>query len=125
MNPLSDVDEGELDAVPALLPQADRNAAATISNETRRRIRPLPQLRGSSMTTFVAFTDATAITPGLSPSSSTDSRVIHETIRCGPAWISPCAATLSLMTRVMIPTKRLRADSLAAGGGSGRGSAAM
>ena len=38
MYPLSDVDEGEVDAVPPLLPQPATNTPATISNETRLRI---------------------------------------------------------------------------------------
>src|SRR4030081_3131835 len=120
MNPLSDAADGELDAEPPLLPQDARKAAA-ISDETRRRIRPLPQLRGSSIPTLVAFTDAMAITPGFRPSSSADSRVINDTIRCGPAWISTWAATPSLITRVTMPTKRLRADSLTAAGASACG----
>src|ERR1700686_1939438 len=87
MYPFSDVDDGEVDAVPALPPQAASRMAMT-STAPRLRIEPLPQLRGSSIPTLVALTDATATTPGFSPSSSADSRVISDTIRCGPAWIS-------------------------------------
>src|ERR1700686_614093 len=124
MYPLSELDDGEPDAVPPVPPHAASNMAET--NKTKRlRIDPLAQPRGSSITTLVAFTDATATTPAFSPSSSADSRVISDTIRYGPACISTWAATPSLMTRVMMPTKRLRADSLAAAGGSWRGSAAM
>src|SRR4029077_7910415 len=75
--------------VPPLPPQADSNMAATTTKtDVRFPIRPLPQLRGSSITTLVAFTDATATTPGLNPSSSADSRVISDTIRYRPACIS-------------------------------------
>ena len=54
---------------------------------------------------------ATASTPGSSPSSSAASRLISDTTRNGPACISTWAITPSLMTRVTIPGKRLRADS--------------
>src|SRR4029077_5494563 len=105
---------------PPLPPQADSNMAATTTKtDVRFPIRPLPQLRGSSITTLVAFTDATATTPGLNPSSSADSRVISDTIRYGPACISTWAATPSLMTRVTMPANRLRADSLTTCGVSG------
>ena len=40
---------------------------------------------GTSTTTFVALTEAIAITPGSSSSSSAASRLINDTIRCGPA----------------------------------------
>ena len=51
-------------------------------------------------TTFVDFTDATAVTPGSSPSSSAASRLMSETNRNGPACSSTCAMTRSLVTLV-------------------------
>src|SRR5205807_4015634 len=65
---------------------------------------------GSSTTTLVALTAATASTPGASFNSSAASRVIRETTRWRPAWISTWAATLSLTTRVTTPVNRLRVD---------------
>src|SRR6266540_3440528 len=75
-----------------------------------RRQRASHRPPGTSITTLVALTAATARSPGARPSSSAASLVISETTRCGPAWISTCAATLSLTTRVTIPRNRLRAD---------------
>ena len=63
-----------------------------------------------SMPTFVALTTASAIIPGSSSSSSAASRVINATKRWGPDCTSTWAATPSLVTRVTIPRKRLRAD---------------
>ena len=51
-----------------------------------------------------------ARTPGASLSSSAASWVIRATNRCCPACTSTSAATLSLVTRVTMPAKRLRAD---------------
>src|SRR5882757_1611801 len=65
---------------------------------------------GISMTTFVDFTEASARTPGSSPSSSAASRLINDTMRWGPACISTCAITLSRITLVTMPRSRLRAD---------------
>jgi hypothetical protein len=65
---------------------------------------------GSSMTTLVDFTDATATIPGCRSSSSAASRVMRETRRNGPACISTWAATPSFVTLVMIPVMWLRAD---------------
>ncbi len=45
-------------------------------------------ISGTSITTLVAFTAATASTPGSRCSSSAASRVMSETTLCGPAWIS-------------------------------------
>src|SRR5664280_773588 len=75
---------------------------------------------GSSMTTLVDFTAAIAKTPGSSWSSSAASRLIRDTMRCCPAWISTWAMTVSRTTRVTSPTNRLRADSETTGWGSGR-----
>src|SRR5207245_3765278 len=87
--------------------QADGgDQAATADLDERRH----PALPGSSTTTLVALIVATARTPGASPSSSAASRVMRETTRWGPAWISTCAVTRSLITRVTIPGKWLRAD---------------
>jgi hypothetical protein len=83
--PLRGVTVGEAVPVP---PQAVSSATTTKKVADRLRIRILPQLRGSSITTLVDFTDATAITPGFKPSSSADSRVISDTIRYGPACSS-------------------------------------
>src|SRR5712692_298783 len=69
-----------------------------------------PALPGSSTTTLVALIAATTRTPGARPSSSAASRVMRETTRWGPAWISTWAVTRSLITRVTIPGKWLRAD---------------
>ena len=71
---------------------------------------PLQSWAGISTPTLVAFTTASATTPGASSSSSAASRVMRATNRCGPAWISTWAATLSFTTRVTIPRNRLRAD---------------
>src|SRR5262249_16864827 len=65
---------------------------------------------GVSTTTVVAFTTATASTPGRSPSSRTASALISDTTRCGPLWISTCAMTASVDTSVTKPTNRLRAE---------------
>src|SRR6185436_13560985 len=77
-------------------------------DDDRERHDPLHA--GSSTTTVVAFTDATASTPGARPSSSTASRDIRETTRWGPAWMSTWAITPSLRTAVTMPGKRLRAE---------------
>ena len=53
---------------------------------------------GTSTTTVVAFTAATARSPGSRASSSAASRVISDTTRCGPAWISTTAVSLSVST---------------------------
>jgi len=58
--------------------------------------------------TLVALTVAVASIPGSSPSSSAASRVINDTTRCGPAWISTSAETLSFVTFVMTPGNELR-----------------
>ena len=84
---------------------SERPVHFDLPGRTRR-----PGGSGSSITTLVALTTALASWPGASASSSAASRVISDTRRCGPAWISTCAATRSLVTRVMIPAKRLRAD---------------
>src|SRR5207244_9569277 len=58
---------------------------------------------GSSMTTLVDFTDATATIPGWRSSSSAASRVISETRRNRPACTSTWAATPSFVTLVTMP----------------------
>ena len=58
----------------------------------------------------MALITASTTTPGASASSSAASRVMTETKRCGPAWISTWATTLSFTTRVTMPTKRFRVD---------------
>ena len=94
----------------------DRRTAATAAARRRRA-----RLTGSaSTTTAVDFTDATAIDPGSSPSSSTDSAVISDTTRCGPQRRSTRAATRSTTTAVTIPTQRLRAEERAIRRGDGR-----
>src|SRR5207302_10810665 len=92
-----------------------RRAAATPARRRDRRHREqqrqaTPHRSGTSTTTLVAFTAATARTPGAKPSSSAASRDISDTTRCGPAWSSTWAITLSLTTRVTMPGKGLRAD---------------
>ena len=49
------------------------------------------------------------------------SRLISDTTRCGPAWISTWAMTPSRRTPVTIPGKWLRADSLGSGSGDSAG----
>jgi hypothetical protein len=65
---------------------------------------------GSSTVTFVALTEATALTPGTRPSSSAASRLINDTSRNGPACSSTCAITVSFTTLVTMAGKRLRAE---------------
>ena len=65
---------------------------------------------GTSTPTFVALTTASAIIPGSSSRSSAASRVMSATKRWGPDCTSTWAATPSLVTRVTMPRKRLRAD---------------
>src|SRR5207302_2156023 len=65
---------------------------------------------GTSTTTLVDFTEATASTPGANSNSSAASRLINDTTRYGPAWISTWAMTLSFVTLVTRPGKLLRAD---------------
>ena len=60
--------------------------------------------------TLVAFTTPTTSSPTRRSMSSIASAVRRLTNRCGPAWISTTAATVSLTMRVTIPGKRLRAD---------------
>src|SRR5579884_155380 len=55
------------------------------------------------------------MTPGARASSSAASRLIKETTRKGPAWISTWAITLSLVTLVTRPGKWFRADSATGG----------
>src|SRR5262245_31147110 len=55
---------------------------------------------GTSTTTLVDFTTATASTPGSRPSSSAACAVISETTRCGPACISTFATIWSAITEV-------------------------
>ena len=50
----------------------------------------------TSTMTLVALTVAVASIPGFRPSSSAASRVISETTRCGPAWISTSRRDLVL-----------------------------
>src|SRR5690606_33940529 len=83
----------------------------------RRREHPLhhgppPDQPGSarSTTTLVDFTPASATTPARSPRSSAASRLISDTTRNGPAWISTCAITPSRTTSVTMPRSRLRAE---------------
>src|SRR4029079_11128753 len=63
----------------------------------------------SSTMTLVALTAAVACIPGLRPSSSTASRVIIATMRCGPERISTLAATAPFFTAVITPGKGFRA----------------
>ena len=70
-----------------------------------------------------ALTVAVASIPGSRPSSSAASRVMSETTRCGPAWISTSAETLSLVTLVMTPGKALRLLVCAGAGSIARRSA--
>ena len=75
--------------------------------------------RGTSTTTFVDFTTATARSPGSIPRSSAASRVISEVTRCGPAWMCTTATRPSFCTWVTIPGNRLRADSRTGGSSPG------
>jgi len=68
-----------------------------------------------STITFVDLTDAAARTPGSRPRSSAASALMSDMTRCGPAWISTRAITLSFSTRVTMPGKRLRADTFKCG----------
>src|SRR5215471_5693759 len=65
---------------------------------------------GISTETLVAFTAATASIPASRPSSSAASRLSKDTNRCGPAWISTWAITVSRITRVTRPLNLLRAE---------------
>ena len=62
----------------------------------------------TSTMTLVALTVATASIPAFRLSSSAASRVMRETTRCGPAWISTVAETLSFVTLVITPGNALR-----------------
>jgi hypothetical protein len=59
------------------------------------------------------LTAATASIPGSRPSSSAASRLSSDTNRCGPAWISTWAITVSRTTRVTRPANRFLSDWLA------------
>src|SRR6185503_4103549 len=61
-----------------------------------------------STTTVVDLITATATDPTCRSSSSTASRLISDTTRNGPAWMSTCAITVSLTMAVMTPRSRLR-----------------
>src|SRR6185369_7085879 len=63
---------------------------------------------GRSTTTEVDLMTATATDPTCRSISSTASRLINDTSRYGPAWMSTCAMTASLTTLVTIPRSRLR-----------------
>ena len=63
-----------------------------------------------SIITEVALTTAVADTPGASPSSSIESRVIAAVTRNGPASTSTSAITPSASTERTTPEKRLRAE---------------
>src|SRR5262245_66447697 len=63
-----------------------------------------------STTTLVDLITATARQPTLRSRSSTASRLMRETTRCGPAWMSTWAITVSLTIEVTMPRSRLRAD---------------
>ena len=65
---------------------------------------------GISTETLVALTTATASIPGSKPSSSAASRLSSDTNRCGPAWISTWAITVSRVTRLMSPLNLFRAE---------------
>ena len=58
--------------------------------------------------------------PVRGPARAVPSRLISDTMRCGPAWISTWAITVSRVTFVTSPRKRLRADSDSTGRGAGR-----
>src|SRR5262249_22237364 len=71
----------------------------------------LPTVRAErSTTTVVDLITATATEPTRRSRSSTASRLISDTTRNGPAWMSTCAITVSLTTAVTMPRSRLRAD---------------
>src|SRR5207248_1065631 len=110
MDPDTDDDErpAALAAGPAALeqpaspPTSPAQARPTRASGTaERRIGPPrgpgrgcgQELAGISTDTLVAFTAATASTPGSRPSSSAASRLSSETNRWGPAWISTWAIT--------------------------------
>ena len=64
---------------------------------------------GTSTTTWVDLTEATASTPGSSLSSVAASADINETTRNGPHCRSTWAITVSLTTLVTRPVNRFRA----------------
>jgi hypothetical protein len=68
-----------------------------------------PGVRGQRLV-LSRFTTASARIPGSNSSSSAASRVMRDTNRCGPDWISTWAATPSFVTFVTIPVNRFRAD---------------
>ena len=72
---------------------------------------------------MVALTTATARLPGSSFNSRAASVLISETTVCGPHCISTCVITLSLITLVTKPTKRLRAELPMPSGFGGNGRA--
>ncbi len=76
---------------------------------------PISGGRGTSTTTFVDFTTATARSPGSMPRSSAASRVISDVTLCGPAWMCTTATRPSFCTWVTMPGNRLRADSRTGG----------
>src|SRR6478736_2432366 len=65
---------------------------------------------GTSTTTWVDLTLATATEPTSSARSSTDSLESSETMRNGPHWSSTLAMTVSFVMAVTMPRIRLRAD---------------
>ena len=75
------------------------------------------------MITVVALTTATATLPGSSFNSRAASVLIRETTVCGPHCISTWVITLSLITLVTKPTKRLRAELATPSGLRGSGGA--
>ena len=66
--------------------------------------------RRASTVTSVAFTTATASEPGSSPSSRAASALIRASTRVPAQSISARAMTVSPVTEVASPTRRLRAD---------------
>ena len=58
----------------------------------------------------MALIAATASMPGSRPSSSAASRLSSDTNRCGPAWISTWAMTVSRRTRLTRPLNLFRTE---------------
>ncbi len=63
-----------------------------------------------STTTVVDLITATATDPTRRSSSSTASRLISDTTRNGPAWMSTWAITVSFRTSTTMPRSLLRAE---------------
>jgi DNA-binding MarR family transcriptional regulator len=99
-------------ALPALENLAERLRASAQALLRAGRSRPSrhPSPGGTSTDTLVALTAAMASMPGSRPSSSTASRLTSDTNRCGPAWISTWAMTVSRTIRVTSPGNLFRSE---------------